>query len=68
MKRWTALAATSPAKLRTGVELLAEAGQAIVDSVTVARVVDDATNQAQISAVAGQSGVAGWHATYCVAP
>jgi hypothetical protein len=66
--RWAALAASSPAKLQPGVERLAEAGQAIVDSVTQARVVDDATNQAQISAVAGQSGVAGWHATYCVAP
>jgi hypothetical protein len=66
--RWTALAASSPPKLRTGIELLAQRGQAIVDSVTQARVVDDATNQAQIAALAGQSGVAAWHATYCVAP
>lgn len=66
--RWTALAASSPAKLRTGMELLAATGQTIVDSVTQARVVDDATNQAQISAIAGQSGVADWHTTYCVAP
>jgi hypothetical protein len=66
--RWAALAASSPAKLRTGIELLADTGQAIVDSVTQARVVDDATNQAKISAIADQSGVAAWHSTYCVAP
>lgn len=66
--RWAALAGSSPAKLRTGIELLAQTGQTIVDSVTQARVVDDTTNQAQIAAAAGQSGVAAWHTTYCVAP
>jgi hypothetical protein len=66
--RWTTLAATSPDKLRTGMEQLAETGQNIVESVTEARVVDDATNQAQIAASAGESGVAAWHTTYCVEP
>jgi hypothetical protein len=66
--RWTTLAAESPAKLGTGMELLAETGQTIVDGVTTARVVDDAANQAQIAAAAGQSGVAGWYTTYCVTP
>lgn len=66
--RWVALAPGAPPKLQTGIELLAETGQSIVDGVTSSRTVDDATNQARIAAAAGESGVAGWHTTYCVAP
>jgi hypothetical protein len=66
--RWTELAATSPAQLRTGMELLAAKGQEIVDAVTVARYIEDENNKAQISSVQSQSGVASWHANYCVEP
>lgn len=66
--RWTTLAATSPAGLRTGLELLAERGQTIMDAVTQARTVDDAANQTQIAAAEAQAGVANWHTTYCLEP
>jgi hypothetical protein len=66
--RWTTLAASSPADLRTGMELLAERGQTIIDAVTAARTVDDAANQAQIAAAEAQSGVANWYTTYCLEP
>ena len=66
--RWTDLAATSPAKLRTGLELLAAKGQEIVDSVTESRSVDDALNAQVIASVEAQSGVAAWYTEYCVAP
>jgi hypothetical protein len=66
--RWTTLAATAPAKLSTGLELLAEKGQTIIDAVTAARVVDDAANQAQIASAEAQSGVATWYSTYCLEP
>jgi len=66
--RWTDLAATSPAELRTGLELLATKGQEIVDSVTESRSVDDALNAQVIGSVEAQSGVSAWYTTYCVAP
>ncbi len=66
--RWTTLAATSPAGLRTGMELLAEKGQTIVDAVTAARTVDDAANQTQIAAAEAEASVATWHTTYCLEP
>ncbi len=65
---WTTLAATSPASLRTGMELLATRGQTIIDAVTASRTVDDAANQQQISSIEAQSGVAAWYANYCAAP
>lgn len=67
-ERWTELAVTSPAELRAGLELLAEKGQTIVDSVTTTRLIDDAANQALIASAEPQSGVANWYTTYCVAP
>jgi hypothetical protein len=66
--RWTELAATSPAELRTGLELLAAKGQEIVDSVTQSRSVDDALNAQVIGSVEAQSGVSAWYTNYCVAP
>jgi hypothetical protein len=66
--RWTALAATAPPGLKSGIELLAEKGQTIVDAVTQARTVDDAANQAQIAGVEAQAGVASWYSTYCLEP
>jgi hypothetical protein len=66
--RWTDLAATSPEELRAGLELLVAQGTTIVDTVTQARSVDDAANQAAIAATATQSGVADWFQTYCVSP
>lgn len=66
--RWTALSATAPPGLRSGIELLAEKGQTIVDAVTQARAVDDAENQAQIAQAEGQAGVATWYTTYCLEP
>jgi hypothetical protein len=65
---WTTLAATSPATLRTGMELLATRGQVIIDAVTASRSIDDAANQQQISQIEAQSGVAAWYATYCAQP
>lgn len=66
--RWTTLAATSPAELRAGMELLAEKGQTIIDAVTESRIVDDAANQTQIASAEAQSGVANWYTTYCLEP
>lgn len=66
--RWTTLSATAPPGLRSGIELLAEKGQTIVDAVTQARAVDDAANQAQIAGVEAQAGVASWYTTYCLEP
>ena len=66
--QWTALSATAPADLRTGLDLLAARGQTIIDAVTASRIVDRAANEQQITSVEGQAGVAGWYATYCVEP
>jgi len=66
--RWTELAATSPAELRTGLELLAAKGQTIVDSVTESRSVDDALNAQVIGSVQAQSGVPAWYENYCITP
>ena len=66
--RWTELAATSPTKLRTGLELLAEKGQTITDSVTESRLIDETLNAQVIGAAQLQSGVADWYTNYCVAP
>jgi hypothetical protein len=66
--RWTDLAATSPARLRTGLELLAAKGQTIVESVTESRSVDDALNAQVIGSIQAQSGVPAWYDTYCVTP
>jgi hypothetical protein len=66
--RWTELAATSPAELRTGLELLAAKGQTIVDSVTDSRSVDDVLNAQVIGSVQAQSGVPAWYENYCVTP
>jgi hypothetical protein len=62
---WTALSATAPAELRPGLDLLAARGQSIIDTVSIARYVDDEANIAQISAIQAQSGVAGWYQEYC---
>ncbi len=63
--RWTKLAKVSPAGIKPGVTRVAAAAKKIIDSVTVARTVDDASNVAVISSVAGQSGVSAWHSEYC---
>lgn len=65
---WRALAATSPAELRDGMNLLAERGGVIIDAVTASRSVDDAANQQQISSIEAQSGVSSWYVTYCMEP
>ena len=65
---WRALAATSPAELRDGMNLLAERGGVIIDAVTGSRSIDDAANQQQISSIEAQSGVSSWYVTYCVEP
>ncbi len=59
---------TSSAELRTGLDLLAERGQVIIDAVTASRSVSDAANQEQISSIEAQSGVSNWYATYCAVP
>jgi hypothetical protein len=63
--RWTKLAKVSPAGIKPGVTNVAAAAKKIIDSVTVARTVDDASNVAVMSSVAGQSGVPAWHSEYC---
>jgi hypothetical protein len=65
---WVALAATSPAELRDGLDLLAARGQTIIDAVAGSRIIDRETNEQQITSIEGQSGVAGWYATYCAEP
>jgi hypothetical protein len=65
---WRTLAATSPAELRTGMDLLAERGDVIIEAVTGARSVDNAANQEQISSIQLQAGVSNWYATYCEEP
>ena len=66
--RWTELIPVSPEALRPGLEVLAARGQEIVTAVETSRLVDDEANSQLIRSAASQSGVANWHATYCVAP
>jgi hypothetical protein len=63
--RWTKLAKVSPAGIKADVTKVATAAKAIIDSVTVSRTVDDATNVSEMSQVASSSGVPGWHSEYC---
>jgi hypothetical protein len=63
--RWTKLAKVSPAGVKPGVTRVAAAAKKIVDAVTVARTVDDASNVAVMSSVASSSGVSEWHSEYC---
>jgi hypothetical protein len=63
--RWTKLAAVSPAGIKSGVARVAAQAKKIVDSVEVARTVDDASNVAAMSAVASGSGVPAWYSEYC---
>jgi len=63
--RWTKLAKVSPAGIKPGVTSVAAAAKKIIDAVTVARTVDDASNVAVMSSVASSSGVDGWHSEYC---
>lgn len=63
--RWAKLAKVSPAGIKPGVTSVATAAKKIIDSVTVARTVDDASNVTVMSAVAGTSGVPAWHSQYC---
>jgi hypothetical protein len=63
--RWTKLAKVSPAGIKGDVTKEATAAKQIIDSVTVARVVDDASNVAVMSSVASSSGIPAWHSQYC---
>ena len=63
--RWTKLAKVSPSGIKPGVTRVAAAAKKIIDSVTVARTVDDASNVAVMSSVASSSGVPAWHSEYC---
>lgn len=63
--RWVKLAKVSPAGIKPGVTRVAAAAKKIIDSVTVARTVDDASNVATMSSVASSSGVPEWHSEYC---
>jgi hypothetical protein len=63
--RWTKLAKVSPAGIKPDVLKVAAAAKTNIDSVTVARTVDDASNIAVMSAVASSSGVPAWHSEYC---
>jgi hypothetical protein len=63
--RWTKLAAASPAGIKPGVARVAAQAKKIVDSVQVARTVDDAANVAAMSEVASSSGVPEWYSEYC---
>ena len=63
--RWTKLAKVSPPGIKPGVARVAAAAQKIIDSVTVARTVDDAANVTAMSSAASSSGVPAWHSEYC---
>ena len=63
--RWTKLAKVSPAGIKPDVTKVAAAAKKIIDSVTVARTVNDASNVAVMSSVASASGVPGWRSEYC---
>lgn len=63
--RWTKLAKVSPSGIKPDVTKVAEAAKTIIDSVTVARTVNDASNIALMSSVASASGVPAWHSEYC---
>ena len=62
---WTKLAKASPDGIRPEVAKVATAAKQIINSVTVARTVDDASNIALMTATASASGVPGWYAEYC---
>lgn len=63
--RFTKLAKVSPAGIKPGVTRVAAAAKKIIDAVKVARIVDDASNVATMSAVASSSGIPDWHSEYC---
>jgi hypothetical protein len=63
--RWKKLAAQSPAGIKPGVSRVAASAKKIIDAVTAARTVDDASNVALMSSVASSSGVPGWYSEYC---
>lgn len=64
--RWVELEKVSPAGIKADVAKVAAAAKQIIDSVTVARTVDDASNIAVLTSVASASGVPAWHSEYCV--
>ncbi len=63
--RWTKLAKVSPDAIKPEVQKIATAAKQIIDGVTVARTVNDASNISVMSAAASASGVPAWHAEYC---
>jgi hypothetical protein len=63
--RWTKLAKVSPAGIKPDVDKVATAAKQIIDSVTVSRTVDDASDIAVMSSVASASGVPAWQSQYC---
>jgi hypothetical protein len=63
--RWTKLAKVSPAGIKADVTKVATAAKQIIDSVTVSRTIDDASDVAAMSQVASASGVPAWHSEYC---
>ncbi|MEO5534251.1 MAG: hypothetical protein ABIR17_03890 [Pseudolysinimonas sp.] len=66
--RWTALASTSPPALADDLTLVASKGQQIIDSVTTARTIDIAGNQAVIRSAVSATGIPAWYQDYCVTP
>jgi hypothetical protein len=63
--RWTKLAKVSPPGIEPDVNRVAIEAKKIIDSVTVARTVDDASNVAVMSSIASASGMPAWHSEYC---
>jgi hypothetical protein len=63
--KWTKLAKVSPDGIRPEVVKVATAATQIINSVTVGRTVDDASNISVMTATASASGVPGWYAEYC---
>ncbi len=63
--RWVELEKVSPAGIKAEVAKVAAAAKQIIDSVTVARTVDAASNIAVMKPVASASGVPAWHSEYC---
>jgi hypothetical protein len=66
--RWTDLAGKSPKALAADMTLVASKGQQIIDSVTQARTIDVAANQAVIGSAVAATGIPAWYQNYCVTP
>jgi hypothetical protein len=64
-QRFATLATVSPVGIRADVTKVSTAAQQIIDSVNVARTVNDASNIAVMTSIASASGIPGWYEEYC---